>query len=476
MTARSARDRVALRLPLPAGPAIDPYALAGGSGVLLAAEGRLRVGLGAAATLDLPDGLTSVGDLDRLLEALGAIRCDDRLGQPAATTAGHAVRAFGALPFDRAAATGLTVPALLYGLEPDGSEWVTLVADAPGGLPDPDSDPDVGDRLRARLLGVASRHRPEVAATDDRTAGAARIELRCSDDDFRSAVAAAVTAIDRGELAKVVLARQAEVTLPRPIDVTGLLRRWGALEPTCTLFSLPTPAGQFVGASPELLVDRVGERFRCVPLAGTTGGPDSGAHGLPPELLESTKDAEEHRLVVEGVLDALAPLSIHIDAPERPDLVHLHNMTHLGSAITGTLAAADGPRGGDRGGPPSALHLVAALHPTPAVGGVPTDAALDAISRLEPDGRDVYAGPVGSVDAAGDGRWVVGIRAVTVDGPGARMVAGVGVVRGSHPDAELVETTLKFTAVFDAVAPGQPFSTSITLPGSGGRTSPAAVG
>jgi isochorismate synthase EntC len=299
--------------------------------------------------------------------------------------------------------------------------------------------------------------------------------LRSTDDAFRSAVADAVAAIDRGELAKVVLARQADVTLSRAVDVVGLLRRWDALEPTCTLFSLPTLAGQFVGASPELLVERIGDRFRCLPLAGTTGRPGQG-DGRPAELLESAKDGEEHRLVVEGVRDALAPLSVGIEVPNRPGLVHLHNMTHLGTPVTGVLATRDRPSPGEGARTPSALHLVAALHPTPAVGGVPRDAALDTIARLEPDGRGTYAGPVGFVDAAGDGRWVIGIRAVTVAGPTARMVAGFGVVRGSHPEDELVEATLKFTSVFDALAPGQTFPTSTAAQRVGERTPRAVVG
>lgn len=449
---------VALRLPLPPGPPLDPYALAGRTGVFLAAEGRLQVGLGVAATLRLPHGLTMPAELDQALDELAAIRCDDRLPGATRTSTGHPVRAFGALPFDRAAPAELTVPALLYCREPDGTEWVTLVADDPSGLPDP--DPGAGRGLRARLLAAADPDRMVSPGPDAGAPGTARVEPRSSDDGFRSAVADAVAAIDRGELAKVVLARQADVTLARPIDVAGLLRRWGALEPNCALFSLPTPAGQFVGASPELLVERTGDRFRCLPLAGTTARPAGRGPGPDGELLESDKDSEEHRLVVDAVRDTLSPLSVELDVPDRPDLVHLHNMTHLGTAVTGILATSDDPRPGGRTRTPSALHLVAALHPTPAVGGVPRDAALAAIGRLEPDRRGTYAGPVGFVDAAGDGRWVIGIRAVTVAGAAARMVAGVGVVRGSRAEAELVEATLKFTAVFDALAPGQPFSTA----------------
>ncbi len=451
---------VALRLPLPDGPAIDPYALAGRTGVFLAAEGRLQVGLGVAATLRLPHGLTTPGDIDRALDDLAAIRCDDRLAGTTDAAAGHAVRAFGALPFDRAAAAALTVPALLYGREPDGTEWVTLVADDPGGLPDPDRDPRAGHGLRARLLAAADPDRMDGPGVVPGTPDTARIVPRSSDDGFRSAVADAVAAIDRGELAKVVLARQADVTLARPVDIAGLLRRWSALEPSCALFSLPSPAGQFVGASPELLVERTGDRFRCLPLAGTTARRAGLGHGPDGELLESDKDSEEHRLVVDAVRDTLAPLSVELEVPDRPDLVHLHNMTHLGTPVTGILAASDDPGRGGAARTPSALHLVAALHPTPAVGGVPRDAALAAIERLEPDRRGTYAGPVGFVDAAGDGRWVIGIRAVTVAGSAARMVAGVGVVRGSRAEAELVEATLKFTAVFDALAPGQSFSTA----------------
>ena len=165
---------VALRLPLPDGPPLDPYALAGRTGVFLAAEGRLQVGLGVAATLRLPHGLTAPDELDRALDDLAAIRCDDRLAGTARAAAGHAVRAFGALPFDRAAAAELTVPALLYCREPDGSEWVTLVADDPGGLPDPDRDPGAGSGLRSRRLPPpADGNRP-----DPEGSGPAGVELR----------------------------------------------------------------------------------------------------------------------------------------------------------------------------------------------------------------------------------------------------------------------------------------------------------
>jgi isochorismate synthase len=266
----------------------------------------------------------------------------------------------------------------------------------------------------------------------------------------------ALLAIHGGELAKVVLARQMDMTAEEPIDIAGLLRRWHRLEPDCAIFSLPGADGQFVGASPELLVERSGLRVRSRPLAGTTNRSPEGSQSalatdvsiLPAELMTSRKDGAEHRLVVEAIAERLGPLCSQLDVPPGPHLVHLHNLVHLGTSLAGTLVQMPGRP------PPSALELVGALHPTPAVGGVPTQAACSLIDRLEPQSRGRYAGPVGYLDASGNGKWVLGIRAVTIRDRTARLAAGVGIVEGSDPRAELAETNLKFNAVFDALAPG----------------------
>ena len=371
---------------------------------------------------------------------LAAIACDDHL--PAGATGLRPVLAFGALPFDRHRATGFTVPAVLYCREPDGSEWVT-VATGPDG--DPDESPAA---LRQRLVARARANRP------DDGPHAWRVQPRCSDVEFEDRVARAVAAVHRHEVTKVVLARRVDVVTDRAPDVAAVLRRWAALEPSCTLFSLPTPDGRFVGASPELLVERRGRRFRSRPLAGTTDRVHGADSALPAALLESAKDTEEHRLVVDAIHDALAPCAEDLDVPEHPELVHLHNITHLGTTIEGTL------RTGSDGAVPDTLQLVALLHPTPAVGGVPRQAALGVIDRLEDGSRGHYAGPVGWVDGAGDGRFVVGIRAMTVAAGSVALAAGVGIVSGSRPEVELRETGLKFAAVFDALAPGVPFDTS----------------
>jgi menaquinone-specific isochorismate synthase len=435
------------RVALPTGDPLDPWALAGDDGILLAEGGRVLVGLGTALRLELPDGIEDADAVERVTALLATVTCVDHL--PDGSTTLRPVLALGSLPFDRSRAAVLTVPSVLFCREADGTEWATI-ATGPGGSLDEDPG-DLRDRLAARAR--EARHGDDPSSW--------RVRPRSSDAQFEDAVARAVAAIDCHEVAKVVLARRVDVATDEAPDVAVVLRRWSALEPSCTLFSMPTPDGQFVGASPELLVERRGDRFRSRPLAGTTDRVHGADSTLPAALLDSTKDAEEHRLVVDAIHDALAPLSDELHVPENPELVHLHNITHLGTTIEGTL------RSGDDGGLPSVLQLVALLHPTPAIGGVPREAALDLIGRLEDGSRGHYAGPVGWIDGTGDGRFVVGIRAMTVTGDSVALTAGVGIVSGSRPEVELRETGLKFSAVFDALAPGVTFAT-FTVPGAAG--------
>ncbi|HUY66960.1 MAG TPA: isochorismate synthase [Acidimicrobiales bacterium] len=442
---RSPGGLVAARLPLDPGPPIDPFALAGPDGILFHTGEQALVGLGRALTIALPHGLDSASDLDRVRHTLAAIPCEDRLG-PVGIGIGVGVVGFGALPFERSRPASLVVPEITVGTDASGEmEWVTVVARDRSDLPSGSTG------LRAKL------HRM-TAPRSGRAGGVlspVRVDSLSSDESFEAMVAEALVAIGDGKVAKVVLARQVDVQMEATVEIAGLLRRWHELEPNCTVFAVPTPDGRFVGASPELLVERSGRRVHSRPLAGTAG-PPTGTRGIVPpvELLESRKDGNEHRLVVEAIEQALRPLCSDLDVPPGPHLVHLHHLTHLGTSVTGTLAgAADGTV-------PTALHLVAALHPTPAVGGVPSAEACRLINRLEPRPRGNYAGPVGYVDSQGNGRWMVGIRAMSVEGRRARMAAGVGIVSGSEPAAELVEANLKLTAVFDALAPGVPFTTS----------------
>ena len=148
-------------------------------------------------------------------------------------------------------------------------------------------------------------------------------------------------------------------------------------------------------------------------------------------------------MVVDTIASALAPVVEHLEVPDEPEIRELRNVSHLGTSMTGTLA-----RIGDRY--PSVLDLVGLLHPTPAVAGTPVDLALDYLAKLEELDRDRYAGPLGWVDARGDGEWYVGIRSAIVSGDSARLFAGVGIVADSDPLAELAETQLKLQAFLAA--------------------------
>ena len=158
-------------------------------------------------------------------------------------------------------------------------------------------------------------------------------------------------------------------------------------------------------------------------------------------LSHSAKDAEEHSLLVDAVVDALAPWCV--DGPEAAaaEVVRLPTVSHLATRVRGRLIAPA----------PSALALVGQLHPTPAVGGLPRAAALAAIAELEGFERGLYAGPVGWVDARGEGEWAVALRGASLDGSRARLVAGAGIVAGSDPDAEWDETEAKLQAMLSAV-------------------------
>ena len=173
-------------------------------------------------------------------------------------------------------------------------------------------------------------------------------------------------------------------------------------------------------------------------------------------LLASAKNTEEHAYAATGVREALAPLCERLAADPRPFLLRLANVQHLATAVTGTLAPARRPirPAGRPGSAPSALAVAAALHPTAAVCGTPTDAAMELIRELEGMDRGRYAGPVGWVDARGNGEWGIAMRCAEIDGPRARLFAGCGIVSGSDPAAELAEAQTKFRPMQDALDGG----------------------
>ena len=378
---------------------VDLLTVAGADGVLIARDGLGLAGRGTALEID-------VADVGEAQAALAAMTVDDEVGGP-----GTGPVAFGAWPFLPGPGRRLRVPSVIVGRDDRGSRWVTTVGDV-------DPTPVLCDEEPTPVL-------PE------------RVTVRATQpaDDWCAAVVAGRDAVRTGELRKVVLARELVVESDRPFDRRGVLRRLTAAFPGCVLAAVDG----FVCASPETLVARHGDVVRSHPLAGTAprGGDPATDARLAAGLLASAKDRAEHQVTIDFVHQTLLPWCSYLDEEAEPSVVGVANVQHLGTMVEGRLSDPA----------PSVLELVEALHPTPAVGGDPRDAAIALIARLETGDRGRYAGPVGWVDGSGNGSWAVGIRSAELTGTSARLWAGVGIVADSDPVAELDETRAKLQAM-----------------------------
>lgn len=273
----------------------------------------------------------------------------------------------------------------------------------------------------------------------------ARAEIRSArpPGDFERAVAAATRQIDAGEMSKVVLAREVVVEAAAAHDPAALFGAMREQFPACFCFCCGTPEAAFIGASPELLVRRSGASVSTVALAGSTrrsSDPAVDDH-LAEQLLRSDKDRREQRIVAERIVRALRPHAVWVEAAPEPEIVKVANIQHLATPVIAQLTE-----------PLSAVALVGLLHPTPAVGGEPWPAVAPAIAELEQIDRGWYAGPVGWMDATEDGEFCVALRSALLRDREARLYAGVGVVAGSDPAAELAETEVKLSALLPLLA------------------------
>jgi salicylate biosynthesis isochorismate synthase len=260
---------------------------------------------------------------------------------------------------------------------------------------------------------------------------------------YEEAVQRAVERIRSGALDKVVLAREVRVHAPGPIDPAPILDALRGAFPGCYCYCVGTPELAFVGASPELLVRRDGERAQTVALAGTTrrsADPAVDDH-LGEQLLRSDKDRAEQRIVTERIERALDPVSLWVAAADEPVLAKVQNVQHLATPIRAQLAD-----------PIPVLELAGRLHPTPAVGGEPNAAAQPLIPALEGLDRGWYAGAVGWTDLAEDGELCVALRCALLRDGLARLYAGCGIVADSVPEAELAETEVKLQALLPLLA------------------------
>jgi menaquinone-specific isochorismate synthase len=309
----------------------------------------------------------------------------------------------------------LVVPEVVVGRRGDLA-WMTMISR--GALP---AAPPVSQ--------VAPLRRPQGAVFSDGAMSGSEWEL---------VVADAVARIRGGELEKVVLARDLVAELAEPLDVRAPLAELSERYPSCWTFHVD---GLF-GATPEMLVRRERGLVTSRVLAGTIRRTGDDAHdlALAATLARSSKDLEEHEFAVRSVADALAPYCLSMNVPESPFVLHLPNVMHLATDVTGVLDAGT-----------TSLGLAAALHPTAAVGGTPTADAVALIAELEGMGRGRYAGPVGWMDADGDGDWGIALRSAEFDGARVRLFAGCGIVADSDPSAELAEAGAKFVPVRDAL-------------------------
>jgi menaquinone-specific isochorismate synthase len=328
--------------------------------------------------------------------------------------------AFGSFTFDASSdGSVLIVPRTVLGRDGQGRAWLTQCW--PGGSDPPQTPP---------APGGTHPPRPPLGPQG----GLQWHDGSLPGPQWEQAVAEAVTAIKTSSLRKVVLARDLFATAAEPIDARVVLRRLAGRYPDCFTFA----CDGMVGATPELLVRRAGRQVSALVLGGTAprGTDQAQDEALGSQLLASPKNTEEHAYAVASIRDALRPLCDVLDVEARPALLKLPNLQHLGTRVRGTLAGSGTPR--------SALALAAAVHPPAAVCGTPAGAALELIRELEQMDRERYAGPVGWVDADGNGEWGIALRCAQLADRTARLFAGCGIVAGSDPAAELAETLVKF--------------------------------
>ncbi len=396
------------------GRELDPVTIGSRSGLLWASGEFALAGLGEADRIVVSRPGGSADAVDRL----AAMRGVDEVMVP-----GTGPAAFGALPFDRTAPGELIVPEILLGHGGEGRRWLTVIGD------------HSVEEAVSRLEAVQQRQPSSAAEAADY-----RISSTIAPEVWRDEIVAVARGrIRSGQLHKAVLARELVLTTDHPLDPSVVVERLRQSFRSAILFSVDG----LIGASPELLVSRSGDVVRAHPLAGTAprSSDPQADQRLSAGLLTSDKDRGEHRITIDWLLDTLLPFCSYVDAEPEPTIVSLANVHHLGTRVEGRLSAP----------PASVLELVASLHPTPAVGGDPQGAALELIAELERTSRGRYAGPVGWVDAGGNGAFAVGIRSAQIEGNVARLFAGVGVVADSDPAAELAETRSKFQALLSAL-------------------------
>jgi menaquinone-specific isochorismate synthase len=386
------------------------------SGWLIETADVIRVGFGAVV-----DRVVLERGLDVPSDAVATLRRHELVGDEGPP--GSGVVAFGALPFDRSAPSQFDVPEYCVTQTSHGNAWLTRLDGADAWL---------------ALLSTA-------VGPEQETQSLRSLTLQPTPEEYAHNVALAVEILRSKEVDKVVLARSVIGTVPEVIDAAAVAQRLHQREPRCTIFSIPTADGRrFVGATPELIARRTGRTLVSHPLAGTIALPPN----VEPEdyltwLLGSTKNLHEHNVPVNEIVTALEGVYDEVEADAGPSIVALRTLAHLGTWIEASCR--------DEADAPDALEVLRLLHPTSAVGGVPRESAYELIRRLEQIDRGYYAGPLGWLDANGDGEWWIGFRGVLVKGAQFEAWAGAGIVSESDPIAEREETKAKLASFLSSV-------------------------
>jgi menaquinone-specific isochorismate synthase len=385
-------------------------------GWLIETTDVLRVGFGRRV-----DQIVLELGLEAPFDAKNALRHHELTGSDGPP--GTGILAFGSLPFDRSARAVLDVPEFVITQSKDGEAWLTRLTDS--------------SHWSALL--------DEVSPPVQETQSLRSLVLQPTPDQYAHNVALAVEILRAKEIDKVVLARAVLGSVTEVIDPAAIAHRLRLREPLCAIYSIPTPDGRrYVGASPELLARRTGRFLQSHPLAGTIALPPNVApDDYQTWLLGSTKNLHEHSVPVNEIVNALSGAYDDVSADPNPSIVTLRTLAHLGTWINASCH--------EEKDAPDALEVLRLLHPTSAVGGVPRQSAYELIRRLEQHDRGHYAGPLGWIDANGDGEWWIGFRGVLLRGAEFEAWAGAGIVSESDPTAEREETKAKLASVLSSV-------------------------
>ncbi|MEC5198983.1 isochorismate synthase [Arthrobacter sp. PL16] len=396
-------------------------------------EGLVAYGETARFTVTGPDRFTQAQEWWRR-ELAGAAVQDD-LGVP-----GSGLIAFGSFAFSKTSLheSRLIVPEVVLGCS-EGRAWLTYITD--------DAEAELSaEAAEAALAAYLVEPDPDRSPRPDDRLGPGVL----SEDQYKLAVARGVKHVQAGELSKLVLARDVVAHLETPVATAQVLRELAVRYEDCWTYAVDG----LIGSTPEMLIKVENNTAQARVLAGTLDRANAPADDpdYPNRVLAgSEKQLHEHQIAIDSLTETLQPFTSSMTSHSEPFVLQLPNVWHLASDVTAQLAVDDD------GQVPTSLALVQALHPTAAVCGTPTTVAGALIRELEHLQRGPYAGPVGWIDAGGNGEWGIALRGAVVETPTrVRLYAGCGIVEGSLPDAELAETWSKFRPMIEALGLSAP--------------------